>query len=134
MEYKEENVFPEGISVGERVWGEEISIYNSPGHFTFKMLKIKAGAKGGLQYHRKKDEVAYIVSGDLLVRFDLKDGKGLQERTIKSGDWIRFPVGMVHQEEAVTDVVVIEASTPYMNVFEAFKNNATTGFNIRRNG
>ena len=33
-----------------------------------------------------------------MVKFDLGDGAGLQERVLGPGQWIRFPVGMVHQE------------------------------------
>jgi mannose-6-phosphate isomerase-like protein (cupin superfamily) len=62
-----------------------------------------------------KDEVTYIVSGTMIVRYDLEDGKGLREKTLEAGQWIRFPTGMVHQEEAVTDVVRLEASSPFLN-------------------
>ena len=113
--FSENEVFPEAESVGERDWGEELSIHICPGRYTFKLLKVKAGCKGGLQYHRLKDEVTYIVSGDLLVRYDLGDGAGLREKVLTGGDWIRFPTGMVHQEEALTDVLRIEASSPFMN-------------------
>lgn len=115
MAYRKEDVFVEGESLGERVWGEEILIYNSSQRYSFKVLHIKQGCKGGLQYHRKKDECTYMVSGEMIVRYDLGDGNGLQEVTIGPGDWIRFPPGMVHQEEAITDVVRIEASTPFFN-------------------
>lgn len=102
-------------SVGQRDWGEELMIHTCSGNFTFKLLKINAGMKGGLQYHRVKDECAYVVSGELLVRFDLHDGNGLVDKVFGPGDAIRFPPGLVHQEEALTDVVLIEASTPHLN-------------------
>lgn len=113
--FKREELFTRPESAGERIWGTEDLIYTCPGFYTFKILKINKGHKGGLQYHRKKDEVTYIVSGKLKVIFDLKDGSGLQESILNEGEWIRFPTGMVHQEEAITDVVRIEASSPYMN-------------------
>lgn len=115
MKYYESELFPEGQSLGERVWGEEISIYNCPSRYTFKVLKIKAGCKGGLQFHQKKDEVTYIVSGTLIIRYDLEDGEGLREKILGPGQWVRFPTGLVHQEEAVTDVIRIEASSPFLN-------------------
>lgn len=115
MSYILSEIFTQGEPLGERVWGEEISLYNCPSFFTFKLLKINKGQKGGLQYHRKKDEVTYIVSGELLIRFDLEDGEGLQEHIMRAGEWCRFPTGMVHQEVALTDVVRIEASSPYLN-------------------
>jgi mannose-6-phosphate isomerase-like protein (cupin superfamily) len=85
-----------------------------PNKFSFKRIYIKAGHKGGLQYHRKKDEVAYLVEGEMLIRFDLGDGI-LQEKTITSGQAVHFPIGLVHQEEALSDCLIIEASTPFFN-------------------
>ena len=106
--------FPAPEDLGERVWGEEMLLSTSPGNFTLKKLFIKAGAKGGLQYHRMKEEAGYIVSGQLLVRYD--DGTGvLSEKILGPGECFLFPKFSVHQEEALEDTVIIEASTPYLN-------------------
>jgi quercetin dioxygenase-like cupin family protein len=48
------------------------------------------------------------------IRYDLGDGV-LRERIVNSGDVVHFPPLLVHQEEAVTDCVIIEASTPHFN-------------------
>ena len=77
-------------------------------------MKVKAGSKGGLQFHRLKDEVAVLISGEMLIRYDLGD-KVLRERIIKAGDVVHFPPGLVHQEEAITDCEIIEASSPHFN-------------------
>ena len=106
--------FPKKTSIGERNWGNETLLASSPGNFTLKKLFIKAGSKGGLQYHRMKEEAGYIVSGQLLVRYD--DGTGvLSEKILGSGECFLFPKFSVHQEEALEDTVIIEASTPYLN-------------------
>jgi len=106
--------FPKQTSIGERNWGDEILLAASAGNFTFKKLFIKAGSKGGLQYHRMKEEAGYIVSGQLLVRYD--DGTGvLSEKILGPGECFLFPKFSVHQEEALEDTVIIEASTPYLN-------------------
>jgi quercetin dioxygenase-like cupin family protein len=39
----------------------------------------------------------------------------MQERIVGPGDVVHFPPGLVHQEEAITDCVLIEASTPHFN-------------------
>jgi mannose-6-phosphate isomerase-like protein (cupin superfamily) len=106
--------FPEAESVGPREWGEEILLVLSSGKYTMKKLFIKAGKKGGLQFHRKKDEASYIVSGEMILRYEDINGK-LQEKKVGPGDWFHFPAGCIHQEEAVTDVVRIEVSTPHFN-------------------
>ena len=106
--------FPKAESVGPRDWGEEILLVLSSGKYTMKKLSVKAGKKGGLQYHRLKDESSYIVSGQLLLRYD--DGTGnLAEKIVGPGDWFHFPPGCIHQEEAITDVERIEVSTPHFN-------------------
>ena len=107
-------LFPQIESLGYRDWGEESLLVLSSGNYTMKKLSVKAGKKGGLQYHRLKDEASYIISGKMIIRYD--DGTGnLVEKKVESGDWFHFPAGCVHQEEAITDVERIEVSTPHFN-------------------
>jgi quercetin dioxygenase-like cupin family protein len=106
--------FPRSIEVGKRNWGKEILLVLIPKILSLKKLKIKKGKKGGLQFHRKKNECGYILSGKLLVRFD--DGKGkLIKKILTAGQTFHFPPGSVHQEQALTDCTIIEASTPHFN-------------------
>ena len=107
-------LFPKSESVGPRDWGEENLLVLSSGKYTMKKLSVKAGKKGGLQFHRLKDEASYIISGNLILRYD--DGTGnLKEKQVSAGDWFHFPAGCIHQEEALTDVERIEVSTPHFN-------------------
>ena len=78
-----------------------------------KRLVIKAGHKGGMQYHRKRSEIGFIIYGQLKVRIGL-NGK-IQEKVLNPGDHFVFSPGLVHQEEAITDTIIIEASTPWLN-------------------
>ena len=107
-------VFPLPQSVGDRPWGTEDLLALVSKQFSVKRLKIKAGNKGGLQYHRFKDEVAVMISGQMLIRYDLGD-KVLREKTVNAGDVVHFPPGLVHQEEAISDCEIIEASSPHFN-------------------
>jgi mannose-6-phosphate isomerase-like protein (cupin superfamily) len=107
-------VFPLAQSVGDRPWGTEDLLALVSKQFSVKRLKIKAGNRGGLQYHRFKDEVAIMISGQMLIRYDLGD-KVLREKTVNAGDVVHFPPGLVHQEEAITDCEIIEASSPHFN-------------------
>lgn len=106
--------FPLAESVGDRDWGEEILLVLSPGKYTMKLLKIRKGKKGGLQFHRKKDEASYIVEGEMIIKYANENGD-LIDKTVKKGDWVHFPAGCIHQEIAITDVVRIEVSTPHFN-------------------
>lgn len=106
--------FPKKLNLGKRNWGTEELLVLIPKVLTLKSLKIKKGKKGGLQYHRKKNECGYILSGKLLVRFDRGNNK-LTEKILKKGDVFHFPPGSIHQEEALTDCIIIEASSPHFN-------------------
>ena len=106
--------FPKIKNIGKRNWGKEDLLVLIPKKISLKLLELKKGKKGGLQYHHKKDECGFIISGKLLVRYDNGKGK-LLKKILKKGQSFHFPPGAVHQEEALTNVRIIEASTPYFN-------------------
>ena len=60
--------------------GKEILLALVSKKYSFKLLEIKKGKKGGLQYHRKKDECGYVLSGKLLVKYSL-GGKNLNKKS-----------------------------------------------------
>lgn len=107
-------IFPEPQDMGPRDWGTETLLCLVSGEFSLKRLELKAGSKGGVQYHHLKNECGYLLSGQLLIRFDTGDGV-LQEKIFSAGSVFHFPPGAVHQEEAITDCVILEASTPHFN-------------------
>lgn len=100
--------FYEPLDAGQRPWGKEEIVALVPEVATCKLLYVKAGHKGRLQRHHRKDEAGHILEGEMLVRW--ADGDVLHEQLIRSGQSYHFPVGCIHQEEAVTDCVVIEVS------------------------
>jgi len=101
-------------NIGKRQWGSEDLLVLVPGKYTMKRILLKAGHKGGLQYHRKKNECGVIIYGEMIVKFDNGSGE-LVEKIITTGDVFHFEPGVVHQTEAITDTVYIEASTPHFN-------------------
>ena len=84
-------VFPNIKNLGERDWGKEDLLALIPGLLSLKRIEIKKGSKGGLQYHHKKNECGYLVSGNLIIRYDKGNGK-LKEKILKPGDSFHFPV------------------------------------------
>ena len=106
--------FPKISSVGKRNWGKEELLVLFSKKISLKRLTIKKGHKGGLQYHHKKNECGYILSGKLLVRYDNGDGT-LKNKIIRKGQSFHFPPNTVHQEKALSRCVIIEASTPHFN-------------------
>ena len=94
----------------ERDWGEEIIVAECA-KFLGKILHMRAGTKGGLQKHAKKEEAFYLVSGKANVRFD--SGNGLVTRRMRPGQTYHVPPGAVHQVFAVSDCTFFETSTPH---------------------
>lgn len=106
--------FPKPESVGPREWGTEELLVLVSGKYTLKKIFLKAGSKGGLQFHRQKNECGIIISGKMIVRYD--DGVGsLVEKIVGEGEVFHFEPGVVHQTEAIEDTIYIEASTPHFN-------------------
>lgn len=107
-------VFPSSFSLGPRDWGEELLLVHSPFKYTLKKISIAQGKRGGLQYHRFKDEAGYVLSGVLKILCQDSSGQ-LVTHELKAGDWFHFPSSSIHQEIAITDVEILEVSTPHFN-------------------
>lgn len=116
MEHKPgvQPIFSKPVDMGKRPWGTEELLVLVPGKYMLKRLTIKAGSKGGLQYHRLKDECGILLSGRMIVRHEDISGK-IVEKIVNPGECFHFPTGVVHQEEAIEDCVIIEGSTPHFN-------------------
>lgn len=109
-----EAVFPTPVTMAVRPWGREEQLVLASGKYLLKRLTIRKGCKGGLQYHRLKDECGYILSGKL--RLVLDDGSGsLSSYIMGPGEFFHFPPGLVHQEEALEDCIILEVTTPHAN-------------------
>ena len=106
--------FPSPETVGPRLWGDEILLCLVEGKFMLKELRVKAGFKGGLQFHRKKDECGFLIEGEIIIRHESKKGN-LIEKIIRPGDVFHCSPGGIHQEEAIADCRIIEESTTYFN-------------------
>ncbi len=107
-------IFPKKKLIGKRRWGKEMLLSLIPNVLSLKLLEIKKGHKGGIQFHHKKNECGYILSGKLLIRYD-KGNQKLSKKILKPGDVFHFPPGAIHQEEAITNCKILEASSPHFN-------------------
>lgn len=96
----------EPYTIGPKPWGEEKVIAQTD-RYLGKVLTMKAGHRGGLQYHETKDETFYLFSGEAKVR-----GRVGEWTPMYPGEAYHITPGVVHQVEAVTDCVFFEASTP----------------------
>ena len=98
------------VTVVAKPWGHE-TIWAHTDRYVGKILHIKAGQALSVQYHERKDETVYLLSGEIIYRVQGDDGE-MKDIGLKPGDAFRITPGTVHQMEAVTDCDVLEASTP----------------------
>jgi len=94
----------------DKPWGHEL-IWAHTDRYVGKILHVKAGHALSLQYHERKDETIHLLSGEM--RFWAgPSADRLELVPLKRGESYRITVGTVHRMEAVTDVDILEASTP----------------------
>jgi quercetin dioxygenase-like cupin family protein len=93
----------------EKPWGHEV-IWALTDRYVGKILHVEAGHVLSLQYHNKKDESIYVLSGEIVLR--LQQGETLIERRLTQGEAFHIVPKVVHQFEAVVTSDLLEASTP----------------------
>jgi mannose-6-phosphate isomerase len=96
----------------EKPWGYEL-IWARTDRYVGKILHIEAGHLLSLQYHDRKDESIYVLSGEIVLR--LEQGETLIERRMGQGEAFHIQPKQVHQFEAVVTSDLIEASTPELD-------------------
>ena len=91
-------------------WGYELLIEKN-NKYMFKKLFMKKGHRCSLQYHKKKIETIFIVSGNLKIFYGKNKNK-LKSKIFKSQNTITINPKMIHRMQAVNDCIYLEASTP----------------------
>ena len=67
----------------DKPWGHEI-IWAKAERYVGKILHIEPGQVLSLQYHNKKDESIYVLSGEIILR--VQQGETLIERRCRQGE------------------------------------------------
>ena len=94
-------------------WGYEKWIVNKP-EYCGKLLYFVKGKKCSWHYHKIKDEVFYLQSGNLLVKYSFDDNiQEAKEILLFPGDSFHVPVGLRHQMIALKDSELFEFSTQH---------------------
>ena len=94
----------------EKPRGHEL-IWANTDRYVGKILHVKAGHALSLQDHERKDETIHLLRGRM--RFWAGSSQeALEEIELAEGDSFHVTPGTVHRMEAVTDVDMLEASTP----------------------
>jgi len=94
----------------EKPWGCEEIYALVPGKFCGKVLRVRAGHALSLHYHRVKEEVISVQAGT--ARLEIGDHiDELDVVAMVPGNAVHIPPGRLHRISAVSDVVLLEAST-----------------------
>ncbi|HJQ54449.1 MAG TPA: cupin domain-containing protein [Gemmatimonadaceae bacterium] len=100
-----------GVTHVPKPWGHE-TIWAHSERYVGKILHINAGHELSVQYHNKKDETVYLLSGQIVYRVQAPGRSALDDVQLKIGESFRITPGTVHQMVALTDCDVLEVSTP----------------------
>src|SRR5262249_5716637 len=91
-------------------WGHEI-VWAENDRYAGKILVIETGRRLSLQYHQRKLESIYVLSGRLRFFLEGDDGE-IRSEELRAGDARAIPVGRIHRFEAIERVELAEVSTP----------------------
>ena len=104
-------------------WGYELWLNKEHPGYALKTIFIKQGTKTSLQYHRHKKETNVLCSGRALLHYKRNDGinnddvrsEDIDTVLIESITAVDVAPLVVHRLEAVTDILLYEASTPHLD-------------------
>ena len=88
-------------------WGREIW-YADQTAYAGKLLEVSRGKRLSLQYHERKVETLYLLSGRVILTFGSRDN----QIEWLPGLAIHIPATTLHRFEALEDSVLLEVSTP----------------------
>ena len=93
------------MKIVNKPWGYEKWIGGGKSYF-LKEILMRAGFKSSLQYHKVKEETNYILSGQGVLT--------MGDKTLALSPGVAFHITpkVVHRVEAITDLRMVEASTP----------------------
>ena len=104
----------------EKPWGREVWFADQAA-YAGKILEVKKGCRLSLQYHERKTETLYLVSGKVLLTLrPIAPGEtpaaalvtAAHQHAWLPGQTVHIPARTIHRFEALEDSVLIESSTP----------------------
>ncbi|MHB1893545.1 MAG: cupin domain-containing protein [Candidatus Dormibacteria bacterium] len=98
----------------EKPWGFEVW-FAVTDKYAGKILHIDAGEQLSLQYHERKDEAIWVLTGELELELDDVDGNLVVHR-LQPGESQRILPHQRHRMRAITESVELcEVSTPELD-------------------
>lgn len=90
-------------------WGSE-RILEKNKNYVLKKLEMKKNKRCSLQYHKKKRETIFVISGKLEITIG-KTVKHLRKKIFKEGEFITISPKIIHRMKGITNCKYLEAST-----------------------
>jgi mannose-6-phosphate isomerase-like protein (cupin superfamily) len=96
----------------EKPWGGE-EVFAETDRYVGKILTVRRGHALSLQYHVRKDETMRVLEGRCELHLGREPGNhDLEVAVLGPGDVRHIAPGTLHRLVAVTDVRILEVSTP----------------------
>ena len=96
-------------------WGHELWVVNKP-EYCGKLLYFRKDKRCSWHFHKIKDEVFYLQSGKLLIKFsDDDDIEKAEELILETGQNFHVYTGLRHQMIALEDSELFEFSTQHFD-------------------
>jgi mannose-6-phosphate isomerase-like protein (cupin superfamily) len=93
----------------DKPWGYELR-WAVTDRYLGKLLHVNKGEALSLQYHERKDETQYVVSGCVDVEVGGPNGD-LTTHRMRQGDTLHIGAGTRHRITAIEDTDIFEVST-----------------------
>jgi mannose-6-phosphate isomerase len=99
----------------EKPWGGE-EVFAETDRYVGKILTVRAGHALSLQYHEQKDETMRVLEGRCELHLGRKPGSPeLDVLELGPGDVRHIAPGVLHRMVAMTDMRILEVSTPELD-------------------
>jgi mannose-6-phosphate isomerase-like protein (cupin superfamily) len=94
----------------DKPWGYETLFADGRNGYVGKLIHVTAGRSLSLQLHHRKDETISVISGEMVLEAGISAAL-LERTTMVAGDTVHIPPTVIHRITAVTDLLLVEAST-----------------------
>lgn len=116
------NRYPKTV---DKPWGKEVWLELND-RYCYKRIYINAGHRTSFQYHEKKHETNYIISGEAEVWLENDNGE-IEKKKMKADDFFNVIPPKKHRVIALTDLVLQEVSTPEVDDVIRIEDDAARG-------
>jgi len=90
-----------------KYWGKISVLERLEDGAVWKLIEMNAGTRSSLEYHVRKEEIYFLISGQLDLRLRLGRAED-HTITMNEGEYFRLIPGLMHQRIAVTGVKLLE--------------------------